>query len=361
MHLSAILSSLLALLILIPESSHGQYTRQITHIIANSLGIPDDLVSTEDYRRYDELKNKNGHQVLLDQMINITDDMINETEDGEAEVDLNGLSSGRSREDAGRRTRRRLPTTAAGKKGSMMGDMGKKGPGGKKGMKGCDICPEWSPARVMERAKKAKKESEIAGKKGSGSASPGGSSKKRRLNNDKNECCCDKDEKDCCCDSGKKGGGKKGDAAPPELKVELNLTTTFVNDEYTHQTPNLSYTYNGVLDFGGNMTGLVRMATTVDDSSCAGGVTTTEILIFDDNCGDGNITFNGLITAVGYAYIDFEIDAPGYPIDALMLAEGRGLCGLEDIKAVEFNSVTESVILTFTPAVNPLSASDLWD
>eukprot|EP00957_Ditylum_brightwellii_P131711 10045610-Ditylum_brightwellii.AAC.1 len=103
------------------------------------------------------------------------------------------------------------------------------------------------------------------------------------------------------------------------------------------------------------------MATTVDDSSCAGGMTTTEILIFGDNCGDGNITFNGLITTMGYAYIDFDIDAPGYPIDALMLATSRGLCGLEDIKAVEFNSMTESVILTFTPAVNPLSASDLWD
>mmetsp|Transcript_66228 Transcript_66228/g.98132 ORF Transcript_66228/g.98132 Transcript_66228/m.98132 type:complete len:204 (+) Transcript_66228:92-703(+) len=180
---------------------------------------------------------------------------------------------------------------------------------------------------------------------------------KRRLNDDK-------DKNGCCCDGGTGGGkktGKKGDAAPPELKVELNLTTTYVNDEYTHQTPNLSYTYNGVLDFGGNMTGVVRMATTVDDISCAGGMTTTEILIFGDNCGDGNITFNGLITTMGHAYIDFDIDAPGYPIDALMLATGRGLCGLDDIKAVEFNSVTESVILTFTPAVDPLSASDLWD
>eukprot|EP00957_Ditylum_brightwellii_P180618 13758306-Ditylum_brightwellii.AAC.1 len=179
------------------------------------------------YKKYEELKRENGLKVLLGQM-------INETNAGEG--DLGGLETSAVR-PSGRRTRRRLTHTASGKKGSaMMGEEGKKGPG-KKGNKGCNICPEWSPAVQMEKAKKAKKDSK---KKVDESASPGGSSHKRRLNhdNDKNDCCCDDGA------AGRKKTGKKGDAAPPELKVELNLTTAYVNDEYTHQTPNLSYTYN---------------------------------------------------------------------------------------------------------------------
>eukprot|EP00957_Ditylum_brightwellii_P180619 13758307-Ditylum_brightwellii.AAC.1 len=192
------------------------------------------------YKRYEKLKRQNGLKVLLDQMINET-----VAGEGEVEVDLGGLETNavrpsglsRSMEGARKRTRRILASTASGKKGStMMGEDGKKGPG-KKGLKGCNICPEWSPAIQMEKAKKAKKDS---AKKGDESASPGGSLHKRRLNDDK-------DENGCCCDGGTGGGkkmGKKGDAATPELKVELNLTTTYVNDKYMHQTPNLSYTYN---------------------------------------------------------------------------------------------------------------------
>eukprot|EP00957_Ditylum_brightwellii_P121812 9289408-Ditylum_brightwellii.AAC.1 len=230
MHLSVILSSFLALLLLIPDSSHGSYISRVERTLQEYLG---EGVNFDAFVRYDKLKQENGYKVILAQMINATNETYPEPEEGAVEVTVDGLeasavshTSSRSRE-VGRRTRRRLQPTTAGKKGSMMGDMGKKGSGKKgsgpgKGLKGCNICPEWSPAVQMERAKKAKKESEMAGKKGSGSASPGGSSqKKRRLNNDK-------DENDCCCD--KDGGGKKKtgkDAAPPELKVELNLTTIF--------------------------------------------------------------------------------------------------------------------------------------
>eukprot|EP00957_Ditylum_brightwellii_P158753 12083851-Ditylum_brightwellii.AAC.1 len=70
--------------------------------------------------------------------------------------------------------------------------------------------------------------------------------------------------------------GKKGDASPPELKMELNSMTICINNKYTHQTPDLSYTYNSMLYFVGNMTRVIQMVATVDDSSCARGMTTTE-------------------------------------------------------------------------------------
>eukprot|EP00957_Ditylum_brightwellii_P209985 15364449-Ditylum_brightwellii.AAC.2 len=98
--------------------------------------------------------------------------------------------------------------------GAMMGGEERKGPGKKEHLS------QLVPSRKMEKANKAKKDS---GKKGNESAS------KSTINNDKNNCCCDKDGGA----GGRKKGGKKGDMAPPELKIELNLTTTCVNDKYT--------------------------------------------------------------------------------------------------------------------------------
>eukprot|EP00957_Ditylum_brightwellii_P103123 7859577-Ditylum_brightwellii.AAC.1 len=49
----------------------------------------------------------------------------------------------------------------------------------------------------------------------------------KQLNNDKHDCCCDKDSGA----GGRKKGGKKGKVASPELTIELNLTTTYVNDK----------------------------------------------------------------------------------------------------------------------------------
>eukprot|EP00957_Ditylum_brightwellii_P176627 13452942-Ditylum_brightwellii.AAC.1 len=83
MHLSVILSNLLALLLLVPESSHGQYlayTKKIEKIIWENLGKD---ISLDAFIRYEQLKRENGYKVLLAQRINETEA---EAEEGEVEV-----------------------------------------------------------------------------------------------------------------------------------------------------------------------------------------------------------------------------------------------------------------------------------
>jgi len=232
---------------------------------------------------------------------------IEENEANLEEGGLRRLRSNRGLEKESKKRKRRMVSTAGKKGDSSDAEQSSE----------WDICPAWAPPPPEPPVKKDEEED------------------KKRWR--------------------KLGYGKKG----TEVKVEFNLETTDINNRYEEGTSNLSYTYDGLLKFGGTMTGYLRSACIIDDFFRNGGMCMIDLLVFDEDAG-GNYTFNGIISSTGWVYIDFS-DTVQFPLDGVLVADGRGMCGLDHIKSIEINSARESVTLTYTPATDPISAFDPWD
>uniref|UniRef100_A0A7S2EC40 Uncharacterized protein n=1 Tax=Ditylum brightwellii TaxID=49249 RepID=A0A7S2EC40_9STRA len=178
--------------------------------------------------------------------------------------------------------------------------------------------------------------------------------------------------------------GKKGGASPGPVEEELlvvfdidgfGIFTDFgfpipldpIEENFFTATtgpfePPLSYFYESALSFDGERVGLLFVSCLIDNPiSRDSGICTVSIQ-FVNPLPDpaippyGDLEYTGVVSATGRIFIATLI-APGlfFPLDAILpLAQGRGLCGLESVVAVEMDSVTETLALVFTPAINPI-------
>mmetsp|Transcript_13495 Transcript_13495/g.18100 ORF Transcript_13495/g.18100 Transcript_13495/m.18100 type:complete len:326 (-) Transcript_13495:90-1067(-) len=179
--------------------------------------------------------------------------------------------------------------------------------------------------------------------------------------------------------------GKKGGASPGPVEEELLVVfdidgfgdftipgvVTFplppIEDNFFTATtgpfrPPLSYFYESTLSFDGERVGLLYVSCLIDNPiSRDSGICTVSIQ-FVNPLPDpaiapyGNPEYTGVVSATGRIFIATLLSNDlFFPLDAILpLAQGRGLCGLESVVAVEMDSVTETLALVFTPTINPI-------